>query len=51
MGVGLSVCRMIVEGHGGELTAETRADVGTVFRMTLQREPSERIGDQQTSRR
>ncbi len=37
MGVGLSVCRTIVEAHGGELRAESGADGGTVFRIALPR--------------
>lgn len=35
MGVGLSVCRAIVEAHGGELRAEDAEGGGTVFRLTV----------------
>jgi two-component system sensor kinase FixL len=35
MGVGLSVCRTIVEAHGGELRGEDGIDGGTVFRLTI----------------
>ena len=35
MGIGLSVCRNIVESHGGKITADERASGGTVFRVTL----------------
>ena len=35
MGVGLSVCRTIVEAHGGELRGEDGDGGGTVFRLTV----------------
>ena len=35
MGVGLSVCRTIVEAHGGKLRAEDANGGGTVFRFTV----------------
>jgi len=35
MGVGLSVCRTIIEAHGGNLRAEDGAGGGTVFRLTV----------------
>jgi two-component system, LuxR family, sensor kinase FixL len=37
MGVGLSVCRTIVEAHGGELRAEDGDGGGTVFLLTVPR--------------
>jgi len=37
MGVGLSVCRTIVEAHGGTLCAEDGVDGGMVFRLTVPR--------------
>jgi two-component system sensor kinase FixL len=35
LGIGLSICRGIVQAHGGTLTAEAGPDGGTVFRFTL----------------
>ncbi|HEX8258643.1 MAG TPA: ATP-binding protein, partial [Allosphingosinicella sp.] len=35
MGIGLSICRTIVEAHGGKIWAENRRRGGAVFRFTL----------------
>jgi two-component system sensor kinase FixL len=36
MGIGLSICRTIVEAHGGRIWFEPAANGGTVFHFTLQ---------------
>jgi two-component system sensor kinase FixL len=41
MGVGLSICRSIVQSHGGELKAEPNPAGGSVFRFTLPLQPAE----------
>jgi two-component system sensor kinase FixL len=42
MGLGLSICRTIVEAHGGRLTAGSHSSGGAVFRFTL---PAAEIDD------
>ena len=37
MGIGLSICRTIVEAHGGRIWFEPGSDGGTIFRFTLPR--------------
>lgn len=41
MGIGLSVCRTIIEAHGGRLWADDNRPRGTVFRFTLPRPTGE----------
>ncbi|MBF0102504.1 MAG: sensor histidine kinase KdpD [Desulfobacterales bacterium] len=35
MGLGLTICRSIIDAHGGRIWAENRYDGGAVFRFTL----------------
>lgn len=37
LGIGLSICRVIVEAHGGKLKADADPEGGTVFRFTIPR--------------
>ena len=46
MGLGLSLCRTVVEQHGGHLLFEAHAPKGTVFRFTL---PAEAPGKSASS--
>jgi two-component system sensor kinase FixL len=41
MGVGLSICRSIVQSHGGDLIGGPNPGGGTVFRFTLPLKPAE----------
>jgi len=39
LGLGLNICRTIIEAHGGSLTVENRADGGAIFSFTLPTAP------------
>ena len=45
MGVGLSISRTIVEGHGGQIMVEPNPGGGTVFRFTMPGVTNEDLGD------
>lgn len=45
MGVGLSICRTIIEAHGGKMWVEPNPGGGTVFRFTLMAAKEERDDD------
>jgi len=47
MGVGLSICRTIIEAHGGKIWAETNQSGGATFHFTVPTVVGEEIADAQ----
>ena len=47
MGIGLSICRTIIESHGGEITVDLNPGGGTIFRFTLRGVVPEELVDAQ----
>lgn len=45
MGLGLSICRTIIEAHGGRIWARDNPTGGTVFGFSIPRRPQEGIDD------
>ena len=45
MGIGLSICRSIVEAHGGHIWWEANADTGSIFAFTVDALPTEDLPD------
>ena len=41
MGIGLSICRTIIEAHGGRIWAEANPEGGAIFRFTVPAIPDE----------
>jgi len=46
MGVGLSISRTIIEGHGGQIWTEPNPGGGTIFSFTLRAVTPEDVGDE-----
>jgi signal transduction histidine kinase len=44
MGLGLAICRMIVERHGGQLTASSDGKSGALFSIILPTKPEDEVG-------
>ncbi|MBV8593999.1 MAG: PAS domain S-box protein [Caulobacteraceae bacterium] len=45
MGVGLSICRTIIEAHGGRIWSSPNAGGGTVFHLTVPLAPAQEVAD------
>ncbi|MBA2487182.1 MAG: sensor histidine kinase KdpD [Nitrospira sp.] len=51
VGLGLTICRGIVEAHGGRIWVENRSGGGTVFRFTLRTETHQPTVEPETTER
>jgi signal transduction histidine kinase len=45
MGLGLAICRMIIERHGGQLVVSSADPHGAIFRITIPQ--MKRVGDRE----
>lgn len=51
LGIGLSICRIIIEEHGGQLRAEDNPTGGTIFKLTIPQLPANTVAGLSVSTR